>query len=91
MKVVLHITDCYKDVLAVKLLFKKRYASQHVQVNGSSSDQRAKNFSILLKYIEGRGINIGISVNIHGLSSGNLVLVVCMSFWRGRGELMYYV
>jgi hypothetical protein len=59
-------------VHAVKLLFKKRYSSQ---VNGSSSDQRAKNFSILLKYIEGRGINIGIYVNIHGLSSGNLVLV----------------
>jgi len=72
MTVVVHIPDCDKDVLAVKLLFKKRYASQ---VNGSSSDERYKNFSILLKYIEGRGINIGISVSIHGLSSGNLVLV----------------
>ncbi len=78
MTVVVHITDCDKDVFAVKLFFKKRYKSQHVQVNGSSSDERAKNFSILLKYIEGRVINIGISVNIHGLSSGNLVLV-CMS------------
>jgi hypothetical protein len=78
MTVVVHITDCDKDVFAVKLLFKKRYESQHVQVNGSSTDELAKNFSILFKYIEGRVINIGISVNIHGLSSGNLVLV-CMS------------